>query len=123
MNIGENLRYLRKLNSMTLEEVGEKIDAPRQTVFKYEKGIVTNIPLNKIKSLAEIYNVTPAYIMGLENTKSIELKERELIKVKEDMSLLKKKYEFIDNLNEEEIESVKKYVEFLKSKRKNRGVK
>lgn len=128
MSIGKKLRYLRKLSSMTIEDVGEKIGASRQTIFKYENEIVTNIPLDKIELLAKTYSVSPSYIAGWEdatespdNLKHIELKEKELQKTIEDIKSLKKKYEFMNTLNKKEMKDVKKYVEFLKSKRKAEG--
>lgn len=64
MGIGERLKELRILNNFTLEEAGRKIGSTKQTLYKYENGIVTNIPSDKIEQLAEMYNSTPSYIMG-----------------------------------------------------------
>lgn len=64
MTIGERLKYLREQNKMTLEEVANQLGIGRSTVFRYENGTVTNIPSDKISTLARIYNVTPSYIMG-----------------------------------------------------------
>ncbi|SEJ36236.1 Helix-turn-helix domain-containing protein [Propionispira arboris] len=69
--IGEKLKYLRLNNSLTQEEVGKKINVSKQTLYKYENGIITNIPSDKIEILAEIYHVSPAYLMGWENTSSV----------------------------------------------------
>ncbi len=65
--IGEKLKYLRVKADLTQEAVGKKIKVSKQTLYKYENGIITNIPSDKIVMLAEIYNVTPAYIMGWDN--------------------------------------------------------
>lgn len=65
--IGEKIRYLRQKNKFTLEELGKKINVSKQTLYKYENGVITNIPSDKIEQLAEIYNVSPAYLMGWEN--------------------------------------------------------
>src|SRR5690554_3388048 len=69
MELGRKLKTLRENKGITLEEAGKKIGTSRQTIFKYENGIVTNIPSDKIKLLAETYNVTPAYLMGWEEEK------------------------------------------------------
>lgn len=66
MNIGSRLKKLRLDKNMTLDEVGTKIGTTKQTLYKYENGIVTNIPSDKIEALAKIYGTTPAYIMGWE---------------------------------------------------------
>ncbi|MDU5294489.1 helix-turn-helix transcriptional regulator [Veillonella sp.] len=62
--IGNKLKSLRENKKLTLDEVAKKIGTSRQTLFKYENGIVTNIPSNKIEDLAGIYGVSPAYLMG-----------------------------------------------------------
>ena len=62
--IGDKLKDLRLKNKLTQEEVGKKINVSKQTLYKYESGIITNIPSDKIEVLAEIYNTTPAYLMG-----------------------------------------------------------
>lgn len=63
-SIGERLKALRSKTGLTQEEVGHHAHISKQTLYKYENGIVTNIPSDKIELLATIYNVTPAYIMG-----------------------------------------------------------
>jgi transcriptional regulator with XRE-family HTH domain len=68
---GRKLRELRENKGFTLEEVSKKIGVARQTLFKYEANIVTNIPSDKIEALAEIYGTTPAYIMGWDKPKYI----------------------------------------------------
>lgn len=74
-SIGEKLKQLRLQRKLTLEEVGKAINASKQTLSKYEKNIVTNIPFNKIERLAEMYNVTPTYLMGWEEQNNV-LSER-----------------------------------------------
>lgn len=66
MGKGERLKQLRLKHGFTLEEIGKKIHVARQTYFKYENDIITNIPTDKIEALAKIYDVSEAYIMGWE---------------------------------------------------------
>ena len=68
MTIGERIKNLRLKNNYTLDEIADKLGTSRQTIFKYENNIVTNIPSDKIEKLALIFNVSPAYIMGWENS-------------------------------------------------------
>lgn len=70
MTIGERIKKLRLENKYTLDEIAEKLGTSRQTIFKYENNIVTNIPSDKIEKLALIFNVSPAFIMGWENDKN-----------------------------------------------------
>lgn len=62
--LGQRLRELRTLAGLTLDEVGKCVGASKQTIYKYETGIITNIPLDKIEELAKLYGVSPAEIMG-----------------------------------------------------------
>ena len=61
---GTRLRLLRESKNITLDEAGRAIKKTRQTVFKYEHDIITNIPSDIIIELANLYGSTPAYIMG-----------------------------------------------------------
>lgn len=64
MTIGEKLKSLRKQNRMTLEDVANYINVGRATILKYENGMITNIPSDKIEQLARLFNVSPAFLMG-----------------------------------------------------------
>lgn len=64
MNIGQNIkRHRRKLN-MTLEDVAKKVGLSRQTLSRYETGVIGNIPSDKIELLANTLETTPAALMG-----------------------------------------------------------
>nr|DAP10360.1 MAG TPA: Repressor protein CI [Caudoviricetes sp.] len=55
---------------MTLEDLGNKIGVSRQTIQRYESGVITNIPSDKIELLAKYLSTTPSYLMGWENSDS-----------------------------------------------------
>jgi len=61
---GEEVRDLRKSKGLTLKDVAKALHTTEQTINKYELEIVRNIPLEKIEKLANLYGVSPAYIMG-----------------------------------------------------------
>ena len=66
MKIGHILKEERLRNNLSQEEVAKAIGSTKQAVYKYETGIVTNIPMDKITKMAQLFGVTPAYIMGWE---------------------------------------------------------
>lgn len=66
--IGIRLRQLRKKLGYTQEFVGKNIGVSKQTLYKYEMGIITNIPSDKIEALAKLYGVQPEYIMGWDSS-------------------------------------------------------
>ncbi len=62
--IGERIKALRKKRGLTLEELAEAIGTSKQNVHRYERGIVTNIPAEKILALANALETTPSELMG-----------------------------------------------------------
>mgnify|MGYP003226919172 CR=1 FL=1 len=67
MTVGERLKQLREQLGMSQVDFATKINVSKQTLYKYENNIITNIPSDKIESAARICNVSPAYIMGWGN--------------------------------------------------------
>lgn len=124
-SIGARLKALRLDRGLTQEEVGKRVLVSKQTLYKYENDIVTNIPVDKIELLAEVYHVTPAYIMGWEQSEedaddspsyyddpevaaiANEMKENPDIRVLFDATR---------GLKKESIEEVRRFVEFQKAK-------
>lgn len=70
INKGNIIKNLRTERDLTQEEVGKIIGASKQTLHKYENGIITNIPQDKIEALANLFDVSPSYIMGWEKDKT-----------------------------------------------------
>jgi transcriptional regulator with XRE-family HTH domain len=66
MTMGERIKYLRESIGMTQDELGEKIGVQKSAIVKYEKGKVENIKRSAIKTMAEIFNVSPCYLMGFD---------------------------------------------------------
>ena len=66
MTIGRNIYHARKLSGMTLEELSKHIGISRQTLSRYENGIIGNIPSDRIEKIAIALNVSPAQLMGWE---------------------------------------------------------
>lgn len=66
MTIGERIKKIRQEMNMSQVELAEKIGVSKQTLFKYENGIITNIPSDKIEAIARVTGSEPAEIMGWE---------------------------------------------------------
>lgn len=64
MTIGDRIKELRETNKLTQTELAEKIGTTKQNIYKYENGIITNIPSDKIELIAKLFDVSPSYIMG-----------------------------------------------------------
>lgn len=63
---GERIRQLREAKGLTQEMLAAKLNIAKQSIGKYEKNIVTNIPSDRIEALAVALDSTPEYIMGWE---------------------------------------------------------
>lgn len=64
MTIGERIREARTAKGLTQEQLAEQVHVTKQAVYKYETGIVTNIPLDKLESIAACLGVAPSYLAG-----------------------------------------------------------
>lgn len=69
MEIKDRLREKRLSLGLTQEYVAEKVGTTKQTIQKYECGIIKNIPQDKVEALAKALNCSPAYLMGWEDNK------------------------------------------------------
>ncbi len=62
--LDKKIKELRKKRKMTLLELAERIGTSKQTIHRYENGIITNIPPEKIEALAKALETTPQELMG-----------------------------------------------------------
>ena len=61
---GTRIKELRTIAGMSQEELGRRVGVQRAAINKYEKGTVENIPLKTIEKIAQVYDVSPTYIVG-----------------------------------------------------------
>ena len=69
MTTGERIRQLRIEKDMTQEMLGEKIGVKKAAIYKYENGLVVNLKRDIIEKLANVLEVSPSYLMGLDDIK------------------------------------------------------
>ena len=70
MSVGQRIKIAREQKNMTLDEVAKRCETTKQTIYKYENEIVTNIPYDKIVLLSKALDVTPSYLFGWEEKES-----------------------------------------------------
>lgn len=69
MTLGEKVKLKREELNLSQEELAEKMNYKSKTsIHKIEVGI-TDLPLSKVKELADVLKTTPAYLMGWEEEK------------------------------------------------------
>ena len=62
--LNRKLKELRKAKGLTLEDVAKALSTSKQTIHRYENGVISNIPHDKIRRLAEVLDVSPSELMG-----------------------------------------------------------
>ena len=67
MKKGERIRSRREALGITQTELADALSTTKQNIYKYENGIISNIPSDKIEAMAEVLHTTPAYLMGWED--------------------------------------------------------
>lgn len=89
MTIGERIKKARKNRNLSQVDLAKSVGITKQTLYKYETGIITNIPSDKIESIAQVLYTTPAYIMGWGN---------EIQQAKNIFPIEKKKFPLLGNI-------------------------
>lgn len=64
--IGARIKDLREKLGLTQTDLAQAMKTTKQTVYKYENNIITNIPSDKIEVLSNVLQTNPAYLMGWE---------------------------------------------------------
>lgn len=62
------IKKCRLENNLTQEELAEKLGLKKSAVAKYENGRVENIKRSTIEEMARIFECTPSYLMGWDDT-------------------------------------------------------
>jgi len=95
---GQRIKSKRESLNISQTDLAKLIGVSKQTLYKYENDIITNIPSNIIERLSEHLECTPAYLMGWD-----------MMTTKNDL------VECLEGLSPEQCENVRKYIEFIKN--------
>lgn len=101
-NMGERIRNLRKEKGLTQEELGKYIGVKKSAIMKYEKGEVQNMKRSSIEILSKLFNVSPSYLMCLEDNNQCNNEHILIIDT--------------SGLSDDDIDYLKKQIEYLKFK-------
>ena len=64
MTQGDYIKKARLDAGVTQEELANAVGTTKQTIHKYEQDIVTNIPMDRTKAMADFLGVTPSQLLG-----------------------------------------------------------
>jgi transcriptional regulator with XRE-family HTH domain len=101
LGLKENIKSRRLELNLTLDDVSTKLSVSKPTLQRYESGVISNIPSDKIEKLATILDTTPSSLMGWEE-KKIEIKP----KLSEEKQDLLHKFDTLDYLGKHTVLAV-----------------
>lgn len=64
MTVGQRIKHKREQYNISQTDFAKKIGVSKQTLYKYENDIITNIPSSIIENIAKALLTSPEYIMG-----------------------------------------------------------
>ena len=67
MKVGKRIKDRRNELQMSVDELATKLNKNRTTIYRYEKGDISNLPIDILKPLAKALDTTPQYLIGWEN--------------------------------------------------------
>lgn len=76
MTKGKRIKTLRDELNISQTELAKRVGISKQTLYKYENDIVTNIPSDKLEEIADCLGVAPSYVMGWDDV-LIEKEQRD----------------------------------------------
>lgn len=109
MTIGNRIKNRRKELNLSVDEVAEKLNKNRATIYRYENDEIENLSINILEPLAEVLNTTPAYLMGWQERDVEEEGEIKTIAAHHDD----------EKWTEEELKEIDEFKKFVLSKRKD----
>lgn len=68
---GQRIRQKRLELNLTMEELGHKLGVQKSAVNKWEKGETVNIKRECLAKMAELFDVSPVWLMGFENAPDV----------------------------------------------------
>jgi len=72
----ERFQELLDNTSMTYEDIIIKLDLKsRGTITKYANGSIKNVPISMICKIAEVFEVSPIWLIGWTNNKHYKINE------------------------------------------------
>ena len=121
MTVGERIKLARETKNLSQTDLANACKTSKQSLYKYENNIITNIPSDKIEVIANYLSISPAYLMGWETdnkdtnnklTDDEELQEYlEELKNRSEMRML---FSLAKGATKEDVEKAVKIIEALK---------
>jgi transcriptional regulator with XRE-family HTH domain len=115
VTIGEKIKTYRKLKNLTQTDLGRICGTSKQTIFKYETGIITNIPLDKLELIADALDVSTSYLIGWEENEKPTVGEDDGLS-DEKREAINEIYEALKNLSLEDLRAIDQVVAVISNR-------
>ena len=63
-SFGQNLRRLREEQGLSMADLAKRVGTSRQTVHRYENGVIANIPADRVELIATALGTSPSRLYG-----------------------------------------------------------
>ena len=111
MEMGDRIREQRIAKNLTMEQLADMLGVGKSAVNKWEKGYVKQIKRPTIKRLAEIFNCSPAWLMGFDDADHTEEQPIHHMQLSDEEYnyILNRRKEANDKINKELNEAIELY--------------
>lgn len=110
--IGEQIKLARESKDMSQEELGRRVNTTKQTIYKYETGKITNIPVERFRAICEVLDLDPAEMLGW---LSAPIFVEKTFNAADTMSVIRREaHEAIDSMDEEKLKKLLQVFELVK---------
>ena len=84
MTIGQRIKKYRSACGLSQVALADLVNVSKQTLYKYENDIITNIPSNKIEEIASVLHVDPSVLMGWDDDSSLKpfIESKDILPIK-----------------------------------------
>ena len=115
INCGYRLRKCREQHGYTIDDIAKRTGTNKNKIERWETGNTSDIGSNVLTILADLYDVNEVWLMGYDVSMERELKEEQ----NNDFKFAS--YNGVDtkDLDDEDIEEINRFVEFIRNKKKN----
>lgn len=64
MDVGKRIKELRKSKGISAETIAERLGTNPTTIYRYENGDISKMPISILEPIAKILGTNPGYLMG-----------------------------------------------------------
>ena len=104
LDIMNRMKQRREELGMSYQALSDKVGISKSTLQRYETGSIKNMPVDKLEEIADALRVSPAYLMGWEESVTTP-------------TTIAAHFDG-DEYTESELDEIRQFAAFVKNKRK-----